>query len=210
MKHEPRSAEVRVREPGGLAGTLRPGRSEDGRVVLALDDGRVARLPEEAIRRGGLGEGEGEVWTLDAAAEAALLEPTVERGVLPVAREEVVVGKRVVEGDRVRVRVETGERLERVEQVLGRDVVEVERVPVGRVVEAGEPTPEARREGEVTVVPVLAEELVVTRRLVLVEEVRIRRRREEHTQTHDVLVREQRVRVEREPPESPDGERSGR
>ena len=53
------------------------------------------------------------------------------------------------------------------------ETVEVTRVPIDKVVETA---PEIRTDGDVTIVPVLEEVLVVEKRLVLKEELHIRRR----------------------------------
>ena len=60
---------------------------------------------------------------------------------------------------------------------------EIERVPVGRTVEA---VPPARTEGDLTIMPVVEEIGVVERRLVLKEEIHIRRVR--HTERHRETV----------------------
>ena len=58
--------------------------------------------------------------------------------------------------------------------------------------------PDVRQEGDITIVPVMAEEIVVTKRLILKEELHIRRVRREETRQHTVTLREQTVDVERE------------
>jgi stress response protein YsnF len=78
---------------------------------------------------------------------------------------------------------------------LKSDTVEVTRVPVHKVVEAA---PEIRTEGNVTIVPVLEEVLVVTKQLVLKGELHIRRRVETETVEVPVSLRKQRAIVERE------------
>src|SRR5690242_16120571 len=91
---------------------------------------------------------------------------------LPLAEEVVRVDKREVVKGRVRIRTSTDEHEELVAQDLAGEHVEVERVPVDREVDAA---PEVRQEGDVTIVPIVEEVLVVERRLVLKEEVHIRR-----------------------------------
>jgi uncharacterized protein (TIGR02271 family) len=59
-----------------------------------------------------------------------------------------------------------------VEADLAHDHVVVERVPIGRVVDAAPPI---RQEGDVTILPVMEEIVVLERRLVLKEEVHFRR-----------------------------------
>jgi hypothetical protein len=63
----------------------------------------------------------------------------------------------------------THSREELVEQLLRKERVEIERVPMGRVVQE---VPQVREEGDVTIIPVMQETAFVERRLVLKEEVR--------------------------------------
>lgn len=72
--------------------------------------------------------------------------------------------------------------------------VDVERVPVDIVVDA---PPEMRREGDVTIIPVVEERLVVEKRLVLVEEIHIRQRTVFQKERVEAELRKQRVTVER-------------
>ena len=134
------------------------------------------------------------------------LDGTDGRAVLPLVEEALRVGKRRVETGRVRVSVttETEERL--VRETLRTERAEVERVPVGRELAEGEEAPTARQEedGKV-VVPVLEEVLVVERRLVLREEIRLRPVAAEEAAEQPVTLRRQRAEVERLPPSVEDG-----
>lgn len=117
--------------------------------------------------------------------------------VLPVVQEELVVGKRVVDTGVVHVRTVTSTHQETVEMPLEREDVLVERVAIGRVVDA---PVEARQEGDVMIVPVHEEVIVVQRQLVLKEELHIRRRVSTVHSAQPVLLRRQEVHVDREPP----------
>lgn len=119
---------------------------------------------------------------------------------IPVIREEMDVAKETVETGRLRIRTRVSERQEAVQVALERDEYTVERVAVGRPVDA---PAEVRQEGDVTIVPVHEEEIVVTRRLVLKEELHIRRRTLRHHATRQVVLRAQDVDVVREPIEPP-------
>ncbi|CAA9281766.1 MAG: hypothetical protein AVDCRST_MAG77-3901 [uncultured Chloroflexi bacterium] len=106
---------------------------------------------------------------------------------VPVVEERFHVEKRPTQG-----MVEVHKRVEQAEQVvreaLAHDVVEVERVPVNRQVDG--PVGQ-RMEGEWLVVPVMEEVLVVEKRLILKEEVRIRTRKEtRQAEVHEELRRE--------------------
>ena len=119
-------------------------------------------------------------------------EPTGEA--LPLLNEELRVEKRSVLTGKVRVRsvVDTIEEIAGAE--LSEQRVEVSRVPINREVTV---TPEVRTEGDTVIIPVLEEVIVVEKRLVLKEELHIRR----HT-THEhvevpVTLRKQRGVIER-------------
>lgn len=100
---------------------------------------------------------------------------------------------------RLRVRVVTDTIDAPVEVTLEDDRVEIEHVPVGRMLELGEATPAIREEGGVTIVPVLAETVLLERRVVLVEELHLRRVVRSRVETRPVPLRRQRAVVEREP-----------
>ncbi|MGI4795100.1 MAG: DUF2382 domain-containing protein, partial [Janthinobacterium lividum] len=89
--------------------------------------------------------------------------------------EEVLrVSKREVETGRVRVSVLTDTEQRVVAETLRSRRVEVERVKLGRRLEPGETMPQSRIEGQELVVPIVEEMLVVEKRLVVTEELRIR------------------------------------
>jgi len=98
-------------------------------------------------------------------------DPQVTEEVIPLVEETLAVGKRVVETGLVQVKTTVEQRTETLVTELKRGSVVVDRVPVGQVVES---EPQPRWEGEILVVPVVEEEVVVTKRLVLKEELRIR------------------------------------
>ena len=81
---------------------------------------------------------------------------------------------------------------------LQSDTVEVTRVPIDKVVDMA---PEIRTEGDLTIVPVLEEVLVVTKQLVLKEELHIRRRVETEAVEVPIKRRKQRAIVERVAPD---------
>lgn len=90
---------------------------------------------------------------------------------LPISEEVLSVDKQIVEGRHVRVRTIVEERGEVLHETLRKGVVDVQRVPVGEFVNEA---PQVREEGDLLIVPVVEERLVVDRRLFLVEEVRLR------------------------------------
>lgn len=121
--------------------------------------------------------------------------------VLPIVEEALRVGKRRVETGRVRVSVSTDVEERVVRETLRSERTEIERVPVGRELADGEPAPSVRQEPDGTVVvPVLEEVLVVEKRLVLREEIRMRLVAVDEAVEQPVSVRRQRASVERLPP----------
>ncbi|MBV1795784.1 YsnF/AvaK domain-containing protein [Siccirubricoccus sp. G192] len=117
--------------------------------------------------------------------------------IIPLLEEHLRVGKRVRETGRLRVSVTTGTEARLVEETLRSRLVDIERVPIGRTVAEAPPV---REEGDTLVIPVLEEVLVVERRLVLREEVRLRLRVEERQHAEPVTLRRQQAVIERLPP----------
>jgi uncharacterized protein (TIGR02271 family) len=114
--------------------------------------------------------------------------------VIPLVEERAVVSKRLVETARVRVATRVEQREEMVRAELARDEVAVERVPINRPIDV---VPDIRQEGEVTIVPVVEEVLVVEKRLVLVEEIHLRRRRTIEEFAQPVTLASQRAEIVR-------------
>ena len=113
---------------------------------------------------------------------------------VPVTEERLRVEKRDVASGRVRVETRTETVEELVTVSLDSDLVEVQRVPVGRTVTA---PPPIRTEDGVTIDPVLEEVLVVEKRLVLKEEVHLVRRVRSETHEVPVTLRKQHAVVSR-------------
>jgi uncharacterized protein (TIGR02271 family) len=118
--------------------------------------------------------------------------------VIPLIEEELHLDKRSSVTGKVRVRTETEAVEEIARATLDGENVEVTRVPVGREVNTA---PAVRTEGDVVIVPVLEEILVVEKRLVLKEELHIRRQATQETVAVPVTLRKQRGVVERLSPE---------
>jgi len=108
--------------------------------------------------------------------------------VIPLLAEEASVTRRIVAGATVRVAMVTREHEQVVDEALRHERVEIERVPIGRTVDA---VPPAREEGDTTIMPVVEEIVVVERRLVLKEKIRIRRVRSTEHHRESVVLRMQ-------------------
>ena len=114
--------------------------------------------------------------------------------VVPVVEERAVVRKRRRVTQAVQVRTTVHEHEHVVERPVTTEEVTVERVPIDRWVDALLPV---REEGELTIVPVHEEVVVVETRLKLVEEVHIRRHRVTSTARERVTLRHEEASVDR-------------
>ncbi len=113
---------------------------------------------------------------------------------LQLVEEQVELHKRQVVTGRVDVRTVTETIDELVKTTVQDQTVEVTRVTINRQVDVA---PSIRTDGDVTVIPVFEEIIVVEKRLLLKEEIRIRRiTRSEDIET-TVPLRRQRAVVER-------------
>jgi uncharacterized protein (TIGR02271 family) len=115
-----------------------------------------------------------------------------EERVLPVLEEQLDIRKVAVETGAVRVRKIVHEESRTIDMALMQEEVSITRVPVNKVVESKF---HSRQEGDTLVIPLFRE--VVTRHLLLVEEVRITTRRNPETSTQEVTLKREEAVVER-------------
>lgn len=115
--------------------------------------------------------------------------------VLKLAEEQVTLSKEQVVDGRVTVTRSTTEHDEVINTLLRHDKVEVEHVPKAQRIEV---MPEIREEDGVLIVPVVEEEIEIVRKLVLREELHIRRVEQQVPFEEVVTLRKQHVKVEKE------------
>lgn len=122
-----------------------------------------------------------------------------QKNIISVVEEQLHVGKKVVETGTVRISktIHTEESL--VEAPLVHDEVSVERVPMNTYIETA---PEVRYEGDLMIIPVVQEVVVIEKRLMLVEEIRVLKRQLETTVSQTVSLRKEEIEVTRT--ENPD------
>lgn len=113
--------------------------------------------------------------------------------VVPVIQETIRVEKREFESGKVVVHKTVIEHDEAVEVLLRQQDLSVERVPIGRVVQEA---PQTRQEGDTLIVPILEEVLVVEKRLVLKEELHIRKQSSERLEQQTVRLRSEKVEIQ--------------
>lgn len=113
---------------------------------------------------------------------------------IPIVAEEALITKRAVATEHVTVRTRSDEEPVLVRDQVSREHVEVTRVPVDQEVAAAPPI---RTEGDVTIIPVLEERLVVEKRLFLVEELHLTRSRTSEQVELPTTLRRTHVDIER-------------
>lgn len=122
------------------------------------------------------------------------LPGTLESTLIPVIEEQLHVGKQVIETGRLLVSKAVRNEEQVVTTPLTHEEFSVERVPVNQYVETA---PVVRYEGDLTIIPVVKEVVVVEKRLMLIEEVHITKRRITTDDTQRVMLRREEVTVER-------------
>lgn len=193
-------AGVQVIDTQGLSGVIEEasGSGEEGgdSVILLFRGGQRVRLPAEMLTAQ-------EDGTYRAPFSLVALQSSPPRGagvvrswVVPVAQEELSVEKRIIDIARIRVTKSVHQEQRVVDEALWREDVGIERVIVNQVVTG----PVAvRQEGDTLIVPLLEEVLVVEKRLLLREELRLTRRRSEVHAPQSITLRTEDVIVERVP-----------
>jgi uncharacterized protein (TIGR02271 family) len=116
--------------------------------------------------------------------------------VIPLFQEELSVSRQVVATGKVQVSRVTHSHEQLVDELLEREHVEVERIPIDKPIDH---VPSVRDEGDCIVFPVVEEVLKVERILLLKEEVRVRRVKGTERYQERVTLRKQEAVVKRLP-----------
>jgi len=119
---------------------------------------------------------------------------TAATGNIQLLEEELSVSKRQVVAGKLRISTRTETHDEIAETTLDRNVLDVSRVPIDRIVDVA---PKVRTEGDTTIVPIVEERLVMVKQLYLKEELRVRHSVERETIRESVPLRSQHAVVER-------------
>ena len=180
------AAVARVTTRDNVAVTIDASFTQPNMTRVRVGEGVYVVLPAEMLQR----QADGSLRIPLTASELAAAAGAEQ--VVPVVEEKISVSKRERETGRVVVHVTPHLRDETVDMPLAEEHVSVERVPVNEFVTA---PVSVRQEGDVTVVPVVEEVLVVEKRLMLREEVRITRRRQTRRHVEHVTLRTEEARV---------------
>lgn len=193
---DPRQVDVIGRDgPLGVV-ALDDFQAEDRDPLLHLADGRVVRVPADLFIR----QADGSLYLpLSRDQFNAQGGPSEDDlMVIPVIVESAEVTRKRTTKARVRVHKQVHQREQQIDEPTFEEEVHVEHVPVNQVI--NEP-PKVRYEGHTMIIPVLEEVLVVEKRLMLKEEVRVTRRRKTTRQPQTVNLRSEEVNVERLEPD---------
>jgi uncharacterized protein (TIGR02271 family) len=187
---------LRVEGEDRRARVLDDGRADPTHALVERDDGRRFLVPAADFAKAPDG-----TWSVALAASREVVASAATNDepvrVIPVIEEQLRVDVRVVESGRVRLTRHVTERLEEVAPELTREEVRVERVPVNRYVDGPVPP---RMEGGTWVLSVLEEVLVVEKRTLLREELRVTKVRvPAASEPQVVALRRESVEVERLP-----------
>ncbi|GAA4047133.1 hypothetical protein GCM10022409_36530 [Hymenobacter glaciei] len=113
---------------------------------------------------------------------------------IPIIEERVRFDKEVVETGRVVIRKTVHHESRTVDVPTQEERVHVERVAINQPVDT---PPEVRYEGDTMIIPVLREEVVVTTRIILVEELHVRKQTLTTNHPQEVTLRREEVHFER-------------
>src|SRR5215217_518675 len=119
---------------------------------------------------------------------------------VPVIEEVAHIHKEVVDTGTVTVRKTVHNETQTVNVPTKHEQVSVEHVPVNQYVDV---IPAVRHEGDTMIIPVFREEVVVTTRIMLVEEVHVRKQVITTNTAHQVELRRESVNAERTAAPSP-------
>lgn len=121
-------------------------------------------------------------------------EVRIEGSVIPIIEERAVIGKEIVETGKVRISKRVSEHEKIIDEPLLHEEVSVERVAVNQFVDT---PPEIRQDGDTMIIPVVEEQLVLKKRLFLVEEIHVRKQVVESHEPQRITLLKEEVEVKR-------------
>lgn len=120
---------------------------------------------------------------------------TSEKQVIEVLKEEIKISKELVETGKVIVHKEVETHVENHKIQLMSEDLDVKRIQINKKIDS---MPVTRTEGDVTIIPVVREVAVVTKILMLMEEVHITRKSETKTEELEIPVRKESIDIKRQ------------
>ena len=194
MEHSP--DQVIVIDQDGVRGAMDEQalqRQDQKQVLITYNGDRHVQAPRTMLQR--QADGTYHLPLRLSALEAnAQLHKTGDATVIPVIQEEAHIATQTTERGRVRITKRVHTQEETVDTPLRQERVQVERVPVEKIVDS---PVTMHYDGDTLVIPVMEEVLVVEKRLLLKEEVRVTKYVGETQHQETVRVRAEEVAVER-------------
>lgn len=167
-------------------------------LIIKFADGSTISLSHGSLQQQADGS-----WIVSDDAVEVLNLAEAESHVIPVVEEVVQVHKRAVESGGVRVRKHVEQVEQLVESQLRHEDVAVERIPINQYV-ADDFNATPRQEGDTLIIPVLEEVVVVQKRLMVREEIRLTKRVQQHIESQPVTLRREHISFESIEPDNPD------
>jgi uncharacterized protein (TIGR02271 family) len=198
-----------VVDRNGLRGSLSPAATAAGtsnrtangkatgdmsQVLVDFDNGERLLVPRDLLHE----EADGHYRLLLSVEELQQAQMDGESLVIPVVEEHVNID-RVTTTNRVQITKSIHERVEVVDEPIFSEEVEIERVVINQPLMATDTAAQVHHEGDILIIPLLEEVLVVEKRLILKEEVRIRKIQRDTFNPQEVTLRSEQIEVTRTP-----------
>lgn len=190
--------QVVVVDQDGVRGTIDPqvlARRDQKEVLITYNGDRHVQAPLSMLQRKADGSYTLPLRLSTLETNARFLQ-TGEETVIPVVEEEAHLEKRLVERNRTRITKQVHTEEETIETPLRQERVQVERVPVERIIDS---PLTSHYDGDTLVIPVMEEVLIIEKKLFLKEEVRVTKYVGETEHQETVTLRKEAVTVERTP-----------
>ncbi len=191
-----------VKTQDGMTGQIialsRPSDDHEPQALVQLKNGRQLFIPVEML--GDQGDGGDYLLPVDFSTLEEM-EETRDANylVIPILSERMLVSKRRVSTGGVRITKQVNTREQAIKDHGFEEDVQVDRIPVNKIIDKPAKT---QFEGKTMIIPVMEEVLVVEKRLMLKEEVRVTKFRQQLSAPDNVELREEKVSVERLEPET--------
>jgi uncharacterized protein (TIGR02271 family) len=192
------AGQVVVVDQDGVRGTIDPqvlARRDQKEVLITYNGDRHVQAPLSMLQRKADGSYTLPLRLSTLETNARFLQ-TGEETVIPVVEEEAHLEKRLVERNRTRITKQVHTEEETIETPLRQERVQVERVPVERIIDS---PLTSHYDGDTLVIPVMEEVLIIEKKLFLKEEVRVTKYVGETEHQETVTLRKEAVTVERTP-----------
>ncbi len=183
----------------GVRGFFLATELDQPQVTLLLDKDRRITVPRDLL----VARSNGAFYLLQSVSEVERRQQNgtwlgEDEAVVPITT--VAAGRERIETGNVRINKVVREEEQIVEASLLKDVVDIRRVPIDRVID--EPV-STRYEGETLVIPVVEEVLIVEKRYLLKEEIHVTRRQVKTQTSQTIPVHHEAVIVKHDDPNDP-------